>query len=198
VKGRAIVRWGRRATAGATLLASLVTPMASQADSASVPLGLQVELFTKVAEYDKNLPGRAEGIVRVLVVTRDGAPESTSAAARILNALSGVSRISGLPHEDSSVPFTDAPSLVALCRDRKVGILYLTPGLTDADEAVAKALKGVPVLTVSASADGVPKGIVLGFDLVGAKPKLLVNLSACRNQGVQLSSDLLKIATVIE
>ncbi len=40
--------------------------------------------------------------------------------------------------------------------------------------------------------------MTLGFDLVGAKPKLLVNLSACRRQGVQLSSDVLKIATVVE
>jgi uncharacterized protein DUF4154 len=195
------VRWGvalRSVAAGAILVGSLALSTATRADSASVPVGLQVELFAKVADYDKTLPGRAEGVVRVVVVTRGGVPESTSAAARVLNALSNMSRISGLPHEDSSVQFTDAASLATLCRDRTVGILYMTPGLTDVDDAVARALAGVPVLTVSATADGVPKGIVLGFDLVGAKPKLLVNLTSCRNQNVRLSSDVLKISTVIE
>jgi hypothetical protein len=186
------------AIAGPILLGALALPVATSADSASVPLGLQVDLFAKVADYDKTLPGRAEGVVRVVVVTRGGVPESASAAARVLNALSNVARISGLPHEDSSVEFAGAASLAALCKSRSISILYMTPGLTDVDEAVAKELLGIPVLTVSSTAEGVPKGIVLGFDLVGAKPKLLVNLTACRNQRVELSSDVLKIATVIE
>jgi hypothetical protein len=188
----------RSAVAGAILLGALAAPLATRADSVSVPLGLQVDLFAKVADYDKTLPGRAEGVVRVVVVTRAGVPESASAGARVLNALSSVARISGLPHEDSSVEFASAVSLAALCKSRSIGILYMTPGFTDVDEAVAKELVGIPVLTVSATAEGVPKGIVLGFDLVGAKPKLLVNLTACRNQRVELSSDVLKIATVIE
>src|SRR5258707_8919683 len=35
---------------------------------------------------------------------------------------------------------------------RSVGILYMTPGLADVDEAVSKTLSGIPVLTVSATA----------------------------------------------
>jgi hypothetical protein len=179
------------------VLVGMGVPVTTSADSASVPIGLQVDLFAKVADYDKTLPGRAEGVVRVLVVTRGGVAESAAAAARVVNGLSNLSRISGLPHEDSAVEFTNAPALAALCRERTVGILYLTPGLADVDDAVATALTGVPVLTVSASAEGVSRGIVLGFDLVGSKPKLLVNLASCRNQNVVLSSDVLKIATVI-
>jgi hypothetical protein len=188
----------RSAIARAIVLGSLALPMETRADSASVPLGLQVDLFAKVADYDKTLPGRTDGVVRVVVVTRAGVPESAAAGARILKALSNVSRISGLRHDDSEVEFADASSLAALCKARAVSILYMTPGLADVDAAVGRALSGVPVLTVSASAEGVPRGIILGFDLVGAKPKLLVNLTACRNQRVELSSDVLKIATVIE
>jgi hypothetical protein len=184
-------------TAGA-LSGLLLASAGTRADSASVPLGLQVELFTKVAEYDKTLPGRSEGIVRTLVVTRSRVPESASAAARVLKALSNIERVSGLPHEDSAVEFMDVSSLAGLCKARSVSILYLTPGLTDIDQPLSEALVGTAVLTVSASAEGVSKGIVLGFDLVGGKPKLIVNLRATRDQGVRLSADVLKIATVIE
>jgi hypothetical protein len=190
--------WVRSLLVAGGILSPLAVSSDARADSASVPLGLQVELFSKVADYDKTLPGRAEGVVRVLVVTRRGLPESASAAARVLNALSNTPRIAGLIHEDSSFEFTDAAELSAICRTRSIGILYMTPGLADVDDVVAKALVGVPVLSVSASAEGVPNGIVLGFDLVGGKPKLLVNLSSCRNQGVRLSADVLKIATVIQ
>ncbi|MDP9149770.1 MAG: YfiR family protein [Myxococcota bacterium] len=187
-----------RTAAAAILAGALAWPRSVSADTVSVPVGLQVDLFTKVADYDKTLLGRAEGVVRVLVVIRSRVPESASIGARVLNALSSASRISGLPHEDSSVEFTDVASLVARCKAHSIGILYMTPGLTDVDEALARALADLPVLSVSASAEGVTKGMTLGFDLVGAKPKLLVNLSACRRQGVQLSSDVLKIATVVE
>ncbi len=179
-------------------MGALAAPRSASADTVSVPVGLQVELFTKVADYDKTLRGRTEGVVRVLVVMRSGVPESVSTGARVLNALSSASRISGLPHEDSSMEFTDVASLVARCKARSIGILYMTPGLTDVDDALANALADLPVLSVSASAEGVSRGMTIGFDLAGAKPKLLVNLAACRRQGVQLSADVLKIAKVIE
>lgn len=191
-------RIARRATVGAILTGALAWPPSANGDSVAVPVGLQVELFAKVADYDKTLRGRADGVVRVLVVTRGGVPESASTAARVLNALTGVSRISGVPHEDSTVEFTDVDALVALCKLKGIGILYMAPGLVDVDAPLSSALHGLPVLTVSASAEGVRMGAVLGFDLVGSKPKLLVNLTACRRQDVQLSSDVLKIATVVE
>jgi hypothetical protein len=191
-----------RGVRAARILAAIVTALATarpaRGDTATVPLGLQVELLSKVADYDRTLPGRAEGVVRVVVVSRHGVAESASSAARVVNALSSLPRISGLPHEDTAIEFTDASSLAALCKARSISILYMMPGLTDVDQEVSRALAGVPVLSVSATADGVPMGIVLGFDLVGAQPKLVVSLSACRNQGVRLSSEVLKIATVIE
>jgi hypothetical protein len=170
----------------------------ARADSATVPLGLQVELIAKVADYDRTLPGRGEGMIRVLVVTRAGVAESASAGARVLNALSALATISGLPHQDSSVEFTDVSSLIALCRVRGVSILYMTPGLVDVDENISKELVNIPVLSVSASAEGTAKGMVLGFDLAGGKPKLVVNLPASKRQGVRLSVEVLRIATVIE
>jgi len=179
-------------------LAVTATGAGARADSTIVPLGLQVQLVSKVADYDKTLPGRESGVVRVLVVERAAAPESASAAAHALNALSNIDRIAGLPHEDALVEFSDAAALASVCRARGASILFVTPGLADAYESIAAALVGVPVLSVSATVSGVAKGIVLGFDLVGGKPKLFVSLSATRKQGVRLSPDVLKIATVIE
>jgi len=183
---------------GALLLLACLTPATAHAESVSVPFGLQVALFTKVADYDRTLPGLTAGVVRVIVLTRHGSPESSAAAGQVVDALAGIPRIGGLPHEDTLVAFTDAGALAALCRARSISIVYLTPGLADVAEAVSKALTGVPVLTVSASGEGARNGAVLGFELIASKPKLLVHLPSSRNQGVRLSSDVLKIATVIE
>jgi len=44
----------------------------------------------------------------------------------------------------------------------------------------------------------VPRGIVLGFDLVGGKPKMLVNLGQARKQHVAFMAEVLKLAKVFE
>ena len=41
-------------------------------------------------------------------------------------------------------------------------------------------------------------GVVLGFELVSGKPKLLVHLKRAHDQSVELSSQVLKIVRVIE
>ena len=53
-------------------------------------------------------------------------------------------------------------------------------------------------MTVGAVGSYVKGGIVLGFDLVSGKPKLLVNLTQARRQHVDLSSSVLKLAEITE
>ena len=47
-------------------------------------------------------------------------------------------------------------------------------------------------------AGDVPKGIVLSFDLVSGKPKIVVHLGQAKRQDVQFKAELLKLARVIE
>jgi hypothetical protein len=61
---------------------------------------------------------------------------------------------------------------------------------------MAEVSSGVDVLTVSAVPDYVPKGIVLGFDLVGGHPKMLVNLGQATRQHVAFTTDVLRLMRV--
>ena len=57
---------------------------------------------------------------------------------------------------------------------------------------------GKSVLSAGALAKYTERGTVLGFDLVGGKPKLLVHLARAKRQNVELSSAVLKLMRVIE
>jgi hypothetical protein len=57
---------------------------------------------------------------------------------------------------------------------------------------------GVDVLSATGVPDYVPSGIVLGFDVVSGRPKLLVHLTQARLQKVELRADLLKLMKVFE
>jgi hypothetical protein len=184
---------------GTALVASLVTSSPLRADDVLLPVPLQVELLVKVAGYDRNMAARAGDRIRVVILTKAGNDESTRVAALAEKALAEKDTIAGLPHERAVVSFSGAPALAQLCRARRIGIVYLTPGFTDAEvAAMAASLDGVDVFTAASVADYVPKGVVLGFDLVSGKPKLLVHLGQAKKQNVNLSAEVLKMVKVYE
>jgi hypothetical protein len=188
----------RRAHAWLILLAVVLVAVATDAEEVGVPVGLQAELLAKVAAYDKNFAARAGDRVHVLLITRPNDPESVRTAAHMESALRDVKDIGGLPHDEVTFGFPGAKALVDQIKARHAAIVYVTPGLGSEIEGMRDALVGVSVLTVGAVADYVPKGTVLGFDVVSGKPKLVVNLGQARKQGVAFKAEVLKLMRVIE
>jgi hypothetical protein len=168
------------------------------AEEAPVPLGLQVELLAKVAAYDKNLSKRAGDRVKILIVEKKGNADSNRAVAQIQTALSDTAAIAGLPHQEVVVRYAGATALAAAVRSERAAIVFLTVGFVDDIEAIRAALDGLDVLSVAVMPGYVPRGIVLGFDLVSGKPKLLVHLSQAKRQNVAFSADVLKLMRVFE
>ncbi len=77
--------------------------------------------------------------------------------------------------------------------------MYLTPGFEAAElKAISSSLAGASVLSAGAVASFVRDGVVLSFDLVSGKPKLLVHIRRARDQKVELSSYVLKLVKVVE
>ena len=166
------------------------------AEEISVPLGLQAELLAKVAAYDRNLKERSGARVHVLIVQKSGVEESKATAARLERAIGDLDSIGGLPHDEAVWSFAGASELGEECKKRSISLVYLTPGFESEVGAVRDALDGMPIMTVSSVADHVPKGIVVGFDLVSGKPKLLVHLGQARRQKIAFSPRLLERAQV--
>jgi hypothetical protein len=169
------------------------------ADDVTVPVSLQIELLLKVASYDKNLKQRAREQVRVAVVYKQDDADSGRYAGQALKALSEVDDVSGMPVQPLSLIYSDAAALARFTRDSSVAVLYVAPGFGDDDmTAIAQALDGVNVLSAGALSKYTLRGLVLGFDLAGGKPKLWVHLGRARRQRVELSSSVLKLMRVIE
>jgi hypothetical protein len=194
-------RLSRRSTLGAivALISATVLSRRASAEEVAVPVPLQIELFAKVAAYDKNLPARAGAAVRVLVLSKSSDPDSERFAQQAKNQLEKKNTIAGLPVEVSSLGFSDAAALAKHVKSKRIAAIYLSSGFASAEiVTLAKALEGVSVLTAGAVPKQVSAGVVLGFDLVGGKPKLLVHLKQAKKQKVELSSKLLKLVKVIE
>lgn len=178
-------------------LAAALLPRGARADE-QVPLGRQAELIAKVAPYDRAFAERAGDAARVLVVHRGGDDESTHAARELQSALGSVGNVGGLAVSVSLAPYRDAPAVAQAVRDQRIAILYLAPKLLDECGAIAAALAGGSVLSVAGDAAYVSRRIVLGFELVSGKPKLVVHLDQAKQQGVSFRAEALKLMRVIE
>jgi hypothetical protein len=151
-----------------------------------------------MATYDRGFVARAGDRAHVVIIDKPDDADSARAATHLESAFHALPDVGGLPHDEAIVAWSGAGALPALVRARHAAIVYFTPGFASDVSEIRAALDGVDVLSVSAVADYVPRGIVLGFDLVSGKPKLLVNLGQARKQHVAFMAEVLKLARVYE
>src|SRR5207247_2537070 len=109
------------------------------------------------------------------------------AAVAMQKALAEIPTIAGLPHDEQRIDAVDLEKLPATWAVLRPSIVYVTPGFSDPEiGAIVASLRGVDVLSAGALPAYVPLGIVLGFDLVSGRPKVLVHLTQARRQHVWL------------
>lgn len=181
----------------ALLAAWLLAPAIARGEEVPVPVNLQADLLYMIAGHDQNLPARAGSEVRVLILVKPGEQASRAAAQFKAAAAAGKPKVAGLPHSEEIVPFENAAALAEACKARGASIVYLAPGFTGAEAtAIGKALEGGNVLTAAAQPGLVNQGVVLGFDLVGGRAKLLVDLTQAAKQRVSFSPEVLGLMAV--
>lgn len=181
--------WIRSRVVGLAL-AVLSTVAVAYADS-DVPVNLQVQLIGKLATFDRNLPNRAGGTVRILVVNKNGDGKSTRVANEISRGLGAFADIAGLPKEVIQQPFTNGADLAAACKQRRLSVIYVAPGLEGDMAGIAAALNGIDVMTVG------PTGAVIGFELEESKPRIIVDLTRAKSQNVALRAEILKLVRIV-
>ena len=177
-------------------LAAATAPAAVRAEEVPVPVNLQAELLFMIAAHDHNLPARAGAEVKTLILVK-AIDESARAAAQLKATASAKPKVAGLPHSEETMAYTTAAAVADACRSKGIAILYLAPGFTAAEAtAIGDALAGGNVLSASASPALVKKGVVLGFDLVSGRAKLLVDLTQAAKQRVSFGAEVLGLMAV--
>jgi len=184
-----------RRAIGVAAAALTLTSLAG-AGSVQVPFTVQADLIAKVANFDRNFAERAGARALVLVMKMPNDAESAAAAQELKSALSLVPSVGDRPHEEQVVTYTSSAALAELVRARKACIVYFGPGFGKELTAIRSSLTDTSLLTVGATPEYVESGIVLGFDLVSGRPKLLVNLSQARKQHVDFPASVLRLMKV--
>jgi len=176
------------------LVLTLSSPCSAQ--SMPVPTGAQAELVAKLAGFDRNFAARAGSKAVIILAAMPGDADSMSAALEMKAAFARLPTVCNLPHEELLVTLSSAGALADLVRAKHAAIVYLGPGFDKQIPAIRDALSSLDVLSVGAIPGYVPAGIVLGFDLVSGRPKLLIQVVQARKQKVAFPASVLSLMKV--
>jgi YfiR/HmsC-like len=189
--------FGRRAALALApaLCASLLTRRAS-AEAVQLPYNVQAGLLSKVAGFDRGFASRAGAQAVILLASMPGDAESNRSAVEMKNALASVPKVGELPHVEELVSFSNAAALAEVARSKRAAIVYFGPGFAKQVPAIREAFSGLNVLTVAAVPEYVPSGIVLGFDLISGRPKILIHIAQARRQQVAFPASVLNLMKV--
>ena len=178
------------------LLAALTAGTAARADE--LPVQLQIQLLSKMTSSIPNLQP-ASGPLKVLVVFPGKADATSRAAQTVVNAIRQTAKFGSFDTEAKPAPFIDAAALKALIIAEKPQALYVPPEVDPAAvAAIVEASSGTGVVTISATSDQPKQGIMLGFALMEARPRVLVNLKVARREQVEFKNALLTYTVIVD
>jgi len=166
-----------------------------------MPLGAetQIPLLLKVLTYDRNFEQKAGSELSIGIVhdpsDRDSA-KATDEVGSILFKFAGKT-VKKLPMKYFTIEFTGAADLERFVKEKKISVLYITPGSAKALAAVLKVSEDLKLTTLTGVPDYVRRGVAVGIGVVQDKPQILINLTAARAEGSDFDASLLRIAQVM-
>lgn len=173
-------------------------PAPLHADELTVPVELQVDLVGRIARYERGFAGRAREPAVIVVLERPRNPESQRVAAQLQAALSHASEIGGRPVRVARHEYTGADALRTELDRSAPAIVYTAPGLGRDMATIARTLAGRSILSISSVGADVERGAVVSFELVASRPQISIHLGRARDQRLQFSAQLLRLARVVQ
>jgi hypothetical protein len=182
--------------AGGVLWSTSLDRKAQAAEALAVPVALQAQLLSQVASYQRGF-GNGAATAKLIILIRKGNADSERTGIQMQNAVKSIGKLGGLSAETSIATMTDMKGFMGDVTRERPAAIYVATGFESEISSIRDSLGTQSILTVSAMPSDVDRGIVLGFDLIASRPKLVINLGQARKQSLDFSAQLLRIAKVI-
>lgn len=166
---------------------------------AQIPPDKQAVILTRSLAYDTNLRSRAGSTLVIAVLYKPGVGDSESVAAdvfRAFKALEGI-KVQDLPISVVKLAYSGKEALKSAISAQGIDALYCCPSLEQELGTLREVSHQQHVLTLAAHEAFIRAGLSIGVFPNEGKATIMINLAASREEGASLSSDLLRLATVL-
>jgi hypothetical protein len=179
----------------ATALAALLSTGLARAEE--LPPRGEALLALRLLAYDRALPARARGGVRVAVLLDDGeAPERDLLVSAVADVARGYV-LAGRAVTAFTCPWRGADALHACLDAGKAAALLVPERLGDAAAEIARATRAAGVLSFATDRRMIEAGLAVGLVQRASRSAVVVNLAAARQEGADLDASLFAVAEVL-
>jgi hypothetical protein len=164
-----------------------------------IPPEKQAVILTRSLAYDTNLRGRAGSTLVIAVLYKPGAGDAESVAAdtfRAFKTLEGI-KVQDLPISVVKLAYASKEALKSAIGAQGIDAIYCCPSLEAELGAIREVSHQQHVLTLASREAFIRAGLSIGVFPNEGKATIMINLAASREEGASLSSDLLRLATVL-
>jgi hypothetical protein len=172
-----------------------VTPLYTRADASSAVRLSPV--IARILSYERTLPNRAGGSLDILIVHAANNATSASEAAAFARGFGALSRstVQGLPLRATIAPYSTGAIEAAAATG--VDVVVVCSGLSSSLAALTATTRRRRMLTVGVERHHAVSATTLAVLMEEGRPRIIVNLAHARAEGVELSSQLLRLAEVL-
>lgn len=177
----------------------LLSAPPSRAADIAVPTEIQAPLFAKIITFDRSLASRAPRELVIGILYQRKVRASLDVKDDFVKALDRIPerQVAGVAFRCVAIDWDGSKDISAVLTQEHPHILYVAPLRTVSIEEIAAAARAQGIHTWTGIPEYVERGLAVGIGLRGERPLILVNLTAARAEGADISSQLLSIARVI-
>jgi hypothetical protein len=165
----------------------------------ALPVESQVPLLLKILSFDRNLESRAGGeiVIGVMHQTRFRRSLEARRAFEQALALGGRAEVKNIPVRAVPLCADDGSDWAARARNEAVDAVYLAPMRAMDLRGILSECRAQRWITCTGVPEYVDAGCAIGVGLQDDRAQVLVNRSSAGAEGMDLSSQLLKLARII-
>jgi hypothetical protein len=164
-----------------------------------LPVEDQVPLFVKILNYDRSLKNRNDDKVVIGIIYQEKFRKSDLTKEEFINSIEDISEntINGKHVECIPIEVSNLYNLERIIDSKNISVLYIAPLRSVEINRIYHLSRQKKIITISGVSQYIREGISVGLELVDEKPKILINRRASKYEGIDFTSQLLRLAILI-
>lgn len=176
----------------------LLFPGMKYAQQNSVPIEVQSPLLMKVISFNRNVAQINSPTFVIGVVYQSHNKYSKNIKEELEDFIDNTPATIGNKRVEFVYLDLDKDNIRSILSYTQVHALYITPLRAYDIAEILAATRELKILSLTGVESYVEKGVSVGIGQKSDKPLILINLNACKSEGVNFSSQLLKLSKIIE
>lgn len=166
----------------------------------TTPVNIHLPIMLKSIEYDRNIVNRDNDVVRIGIIYQENYRVSLNTKNQVLIYITdnNLQKLVKFSLEFITINLNELSTLREFLQNQNLDYAYITPLRAININKLAQILRDKKILALTGVVDYINYKIPFTVDVVGDNPKIIIDLNNSRLSGADFSTNILKLAKIID